>query len=143
MTQPKLKWTIPDSSQILELPHENLRSWVQNEYVKPDYPAAGKGSKHYLSEKNLIQAKTFEYLVRQGVLKNDAKEVIKQFGRYDPDRPFLHIFKDGDKIRVKWFAKVQQNKKSFAMLIVLDISDIVKKVEASMIKHQGEGIQLS
>ena len=139
----QIKWTIPGCADLIDLHPEKLRSYVQNDYIQPDFPATGRGSKHYLSPKNAIQAKLLEYLVRQGVLKREAKEVVKHFDEYDPKRPYLHIFKKAGQIRVKWFAKVQQNKSEFEMLIVINVDDIVQSVNDNILKHGGAAIQLS
>ena len=60
-------YTISSSSDLLGIPEVQVRDWTTNsKFIKPDYPAQGRGHRNEFSHKNLLQLKVFDKLVAAG-----------------------------------------------------------------------------
>jgi hypothetical protein len=122
---PKDKWNInKDIEDILDIPFERARDWVNRKFIKPDYIAAGKGTKNQLSIKNFYQIKTFDYLVRNNIAREHAKKAMEQWG-FTRKTPYLHILKNGDDILIEWRGSIRREFGKYTMLIVVDVRQVL------------------
>ena len=137
------KWTIQESQKATDIPFERARDWINRKFIIPDYKASRRGVANKLSLENLYQLKTFDFLIKHNVSREHAAEAVEQW-QYAPDRPFMHIMRKANDVIVEWFEVIQnqmqvkhytkdeKNHGAFEMMIVVDVGQIVKNIDAKV-----------
>lgn len=126
-------FTISSSSELLGISEVQVRDWTSNsKFIKPDYPAQGRGHRNEFSEKNLLQLKVFDKLVYAGIPRPAAAEVINHIDSYDLKKPFLCVERKGETVfAVNWHSGPAEVK-NFDVVILINLEKIKKDIESAI-----------
>lgn len=137
------KFTIPDAADLLEIENGRLREWVSREYIKPDFPSEGRGSRHRLTRWNLYQIELFLYLLRRGLARKLASAIVRNYTPHDlvtssmeegsapQEKAFVCVHRTGDKLDHEWYADSESIplKQHYQDLYVVNVSRIRSLVD--------------
>jgi hypothetical protein len=121
--------TIPQSEIYTGVSAELARDWIARGFIKVENPADGRGTKNMLALFDLYKIKCFDLLVKNNIARKDAEQIVRAFSDYDAKKPFLHIFKSGKDLDVKWFANIQKSTGEADLMMVIDIKKVVKPID--------------
>jgi len=63
--------------KILDIKKECLQEWLFKDFIKPEVPATGRGTKNYFSKKNLYEIALFSYLLGKGLSRKEASKILR------------------------------------------------------------------
>jgi hypothetical protein len=121
--------TIPQSEAFTGVPAELARDWIARGFIRVERPAEGRGTRNMLAIRDLYKIKLFDHLMKNHVIRKDAKQIVEAFNSYDAKKPFLHIFKTGAELDIKWAADIQKTTAGAGVLMVIDIKQITKDID--------------
>ena len=124
--------TIPQSEKYTGVPAELARDWIARNFIKVEKPAEGRGTKNSLSIRDLFKVKLFDHLMKNHAVRKDARRIVEAFSVYDAQKPFLHVFKSGDDLSIKWFANIQKSTAGADLLMVIDSREITKTINSKV-----------
>ena len=127
------EWTIPQTEEITGVPALLARDWVAHNFIVVEHPAKGRGSKNRLTINDLYKIKCFDFLMKNQVVRKDAKEIVKAFSDYNAREPFLHVFKTGDNLETKWLSKIVRSIHEADLLMVIDSRKITKSINIKVL----------
>ena len=127
------EWTIPQSEPITGVARLLARDWIAHGFIPVEHPAKGRGSKNRLTINDLYKIKCFDHLMKNQVVRKDAKQIVKAFNDYNAQEPFLHVFKTGDKLEVKWLSKIVRSIHEADLLMVIDSRKITKSINMKVL----------
>jgi hypothetical protein len=142
------KFTIPDAAGILDIENGRLREWVSREYIKPDFPSEGRGSRHRLTRWNLYQIELFVYLLRSGLARKLASAIVRNYtphhlitssmeqGSSPQEKEFVCVHRTDDKLDHEWYggSDAIPLKHRYQDLYVVNVSRIRSQVDERIAK---------
>jgi hypothetical protein len=120
--------TIPQSEDYTGVPAELARDWIARKFISVEHPADGRGTKNMLAIRGLYKIKLFDHLMKNHVVRKDAKQIAEAYSSYDAKKPFLHVFKTGHDLDIKWFKNIQKSTAGAGLLMVIDSKIITKSI---------------
>lgn len=132
-TPEQTEWTIPQSEPITDVARLLARDWIAHGFISVGHPATGRGSKNKLTIKDLYKIKTFDFLMKNHVVRKDAKQIVAAFDNYTAREPFLHVFRTGDKLEIKWLSKIVRSVLEADILIIIDTRKITKTINMKVL----------
>jgi hypothetical protein len=137
------KFTIPDAADILDIENGRLREWVSREYIKPDFPSEGRGSRHRLTRWNLYQIELFVYLLRRGLARKLASAIVRNYTPHDlitrsmeqgsspQQKEFVCVYRTDDSLDHEWYGGSESIplKHHYQDLYVVNVSRIRQQVD--------------
>lgn len=120
--------SIPESEFYTGVPADLVRNWIAHKYIIVEEPARGHGSKNKLALHDLYKIKCFAMLVKNNILRKDAKQIVEYFSNYDAQRRYLHVYRTDGDIKAEWFNEIQQTTDGAALLMIIDSRQVVKSI---------------
>ena len=132
-TPEQTEWTIPQSEPITGVARLLARDWIAHGFISVEHPARGRGSKNMLTIKDLYKIKCFDFLMKNQVVRKDAKQIVAAFDDYTAREPFLHVFRIGDKLDMKWLSKIVRSMHEADLLTIIDSRKITKSINMKVL----------
>ena len=147
--------------KMLKIRQERLQEWLHKDFIKPKFPAAGRGTKNYFSKKNLYEIALFNYLLNRGLSRKESSKILKanvmdpvfhfmekSFKAHKADVsvpsiiPLLIIFKSGNKysskhifdLEIKFNIKSEITDKNIDEVQIINLDKIVTTVNRAIQK---------
>ena len=110
------KYTLPEAAAVLAIENGRLREWISREYIRPDFPSEGRGSRNRLTRWNLYQIELFVYLLRRGLARRLAAAIVRNYTPHDlvassvadgtapQDKEFVCIYRSAGVLDHAWYA---------------------------------------
>ena len=137
------KYTLPAAAELLGIENGRLREWVSRDYIRPDFPSEGRGSRHRLTRWNLYQVQLFAYLLRRGLARKLAAAIV---GNYTPgdliatsvssgsspgQKEFVCIYRAGESLKHDWYGcdEAISLSRQYDDLFVVNVNRIRRQVD--------------
>ena len=144
------KYTLPIAAEILGIENGRLRDWVSREYIRPDFPSEGRGSRHKLTRWNLYQIQLFAYLMRRGLARKLAAAVVRNYtatdliatsvaqGSAPQEKEFVCVHRSGETLAHEWYAPSDAIPLDhrYDDLFVVNVSRIRRQVDEILAMHR-------
>lgn len=110
------KFTLSETAEILEIENGRLREWISREYIRPDFPSEGRGSRNRLTRWNLYQIELFTYLLRRGLARKLAAAIVRNYTAQDliassvakgsapQEKEFVCVYRTDETLEHDWYA---------------------------------------
>lgn len=145
------KYTIPMAADILDIENGRLREWISREYIRPDFPSEGRGTRHNLTRWNLYQVQLFAYLLRRGLARKLAAAIVRNYtasdlvatsmeeGSAPQEKEFVCVCRSGETLTHDWYARTDAIplEHRYDDLFVVNVSRIRRQVDATLSKMPG------
>lgn len=140
------KFTLPDAADILEIENGRLREWISREYIRPDFPSEGRGSRNRLTRWNLYQIELFAYLLRRGLARKLAAAIVRNYTAHDliansvargsapQEKEFVCVYRTEETLAHDWYAGSESIPldHQYEDLFVVNVSRIRQQVDESI-----------
>lgn len=146
------KFTLPAAAEILDLENGRLREWISREYIRPDFPSEGRGSRNRLTRWNLYQIELFAYLLRRGLARKLAAGIVRKYtpqdliatsvsqGRTPGEKEFVCVYRTGETLAHDWYARSEAIPLDhhFEDLFAVNVKRIRERVDENIARIAGE-----